>query len=434
MSNMVNGIFKNIRKIYADSLLRNSIYLVMTYFSNSILGFFFWMIATRYYVPDDIGIISAVLSGVFLVSTLSLIGLPMALVFYLPAHYKNANRIINSCMIIGIVISTIVSIIFILGIDIWAPQLKSILGDLGLIIIFIITAIMTTISSLMSGMFTAGKKSLFHMIRENVFGIIKIFLLILFLSFGSIGIFISWSMGLIISIIIGFFLLSKLWKYTPIFTFDPIIKDMTKFSIGNYIAGICYNLPKLIFPIIIMNLISVESAGYFFIAMTIAGLLYAIPMSIIGPFLVESSNKEKFWINVNKAIKFSMYILIPGLLLFIIFGKYILNIFSPNYADNSFMTLIILSVTSIPLSLIMIFNTIRNAQEKVFITIIINAAVSIVTIILSIPLMKIWNIEGAAMAYLIANIIMASIIIFRMKGPVEFSLRLIKGDKKNITI
>lgn len=430
---MIQKCITFLERIYKDPLIKNSMYLTVTYFCNSILGFFFWIVATRYYTPDDIGITSAILSSVFLISTISLIGLPISLIFYLPKYSKNANNIINSCLIVGIIVSIIFSLIFLLGIDIWAPKLKSTLENLEIMIIFIITTIMTTMASLMSGTFTAGKRSSFHMIRENIFGLTKIFLLILFLGFGSIGIFISWSLGLIISIIIGFFLLFKLWKYVPTFTFDPVIKNMARFSIGNHIGSICYNLPKLIFPIMIMDLISTESAGYFFIAMTISGLLYAIPTSIVGPFLVESSNKEKFWDNVNNTIKFSICILVPGLLLFAIFGKFILNIFNPNYADHSFITLIILSVTSIPLSLIIIFNAVRNAQEKILTTIIVNAIICITTIALSIPLMKIWNIEGAAMAYLIANTIMASIIIFRMKDPIEFSVRLIKGDKKNIS-
>jgi O-antigen/teichoic acid export membrane protein len=144
------------------------------------------------------------------------------------------------------------------------------------------------------------------MTKENIFGFIKIFPLTLFAGLGTMGIFLSWSVGLVSSMIIGFTLLSKLWKYSPMLTFDPIIKNMTRFSAGNYVSGIFYALPRLILPIMIINLISAESAGYFFIASTMAGLLYGISQSISSSFLAESYDKDKFWNNVNKAIKFNI--------------------------------------------------------------------------------------------------------------------------------
>ena len=417
-----------IKKIFADSLLKNSVYLMMATFFNAILGFFFWMIAARYYAPNDIGIISAILSSVSLISMISLVGFPTALIFYLPRDSKNVNRIINSCLTICIAISIIFSLIFILGINIWTPELKLVSSNIEIVAIFIITTIMTTVSALISGAFTAGRKSSFHMTKENIFGFIKIFPLVIFAGLGTMGIFLSWSVGLVSSMIIGFILLSKLWKYSPMLTFDPIIKNMARFSAGNYISGIFYSLPRLILPIMIISLISAESAGYFFIAFTMAGLLYGISQSISSSFLAESSDKDKFWNNVNKAIKFNVGLLIPGLLLFVIFGKFVLNMFNSQYAENATSSLMILTATSIPLSMIGIFNTVRNAQGKVRSIIKTNFLVAFITLSLAIPLMRIWNIEGAAISYLTANTIVAIVVMYRMKSSVGSTLKVLNGD------
>lgn len=240
----------------------------------------------------------------------------------------------------------------------------------------------------------------------------------------------AWSIGLVIATLLGFYLLTKLWRYKPMLTIDPMIKNMARFSIESYIAGIFYNIPKFIFPIIIVNLLSSESAGYFFIAMTIAGMLYGVPEAIMGPFLAESSDKEKFWNNVNKAIKFDMYLLIPGLLMLAIFGKFLLNLFNPNYAIHSFNTLIILAAVSIPLSMINTFNMIRSSQKRVISAIKVEFTIAAITIILSLYLMRIWNIEGIAISYLIANTIVAIVIILSTKEPIEFILRLIDREKR----
>ena len=411
--------------ILADSLIKNSIWLIIASFVSAFLGVIFWILASRYYDPREIGIISAIFSAISLIASISTIGLPTALVYYLPRDSKNSSKIINSCLITSISVSIIFALIFLLGLKIWSPQL-TMLANLKFGIIFIILTTVITMSGLMGGAFIAGRRSSYSMLKDNLYHIIKMFSLALFAGLGIIGVFISLSIGMIFALIVGFILLYKTWRYIPTLKFDPIIKTMTRYSLENYIAGILHNLPKLILPIMIVNIISAESTGYFYIAMTAAGLLYGISLSISSSLLAESSNKEKFENNINKAIMFNMLLLIPGILFFIIFGKIILNIFNPIYAQNATETLIILSVASIPLSLINIFNGVRNSQNRVKSTIKMKLIVAILTIILTVPLMKTNGIEGVATAFLIANTIGAIIVIHRIKNPVEFTIKIIK--------
>lgn len=418
---------KIIRFVYTDSIIKNSIYIIATNLCNVIVGFFYWALATRYYKPEDIGIVSAIISSLYLISMISHIGLPMSLALYLPMYKDNANKIINSCLILSVIVSTIISLVFMLGINIWIPELKVVLSDFKFAIIFILTTIMTTLSSLMTGIFIAGKRTSYHMTKENIFSTMKMVFLLLLSSLGLLGIFMSWSIGLAIATIVGFILVFRLYGYIPTYKFDPIIKNMTKFSIGNYVAGIFYNIPKFIFPILILGNSSAESAGYFFIAMTVANMFYGIPEAAAGPFIAESLNKDKFWSNVSKVLKFNMCLLIPGVLLIIIFGEFILNIFNQEYAEHSFKTLIILSVASIPLSFITVFNMLRNSQKKVWTVALVDAAVTITTLVLSISLMRIWNIEGIAIAFLIANTLVLSVITLTIKSPIEFARSVFRG-------
>lgn len=415
-----------IKKIYDDNLFKNSTYLIVTNFSYLVLGFFFWVISTRYYTPEDIGEMSAILSSISIISMISSIGLPMSLVYYLPRYREHASNIINTCLIIVIGLTIILSIIFISGIGTFIPELESVFRDFEISIIFIITTMAMAISVLMSSIFTAGRRSSYHMIKENFSGSLRIILLLVFIGFGAYGILLSWSVGIIAAVILGFFLLFKLWNYHPRIILDPIIKDMAKFSIEVYITGMLFNIPRLVFPIIIVNTISKDAAGYFFIAITMASLLYGIPSSIASSFMAESSDKEKFWHNVNKAIKFNLIILIPGVLGFMIFGKFVLNIFNPAYVQNSMESLNILSLTSIPMSIIIIYGIIQNAQKKIIETIKINGTVVIVTLLLSYYFITIWNIEGIAISYLVANMIVAIYIIFKIKQPIKFSHKILR--------
>lgn len=422
---------KIIENLFGDSLLKNSIYLMATNFIGGIFAFLFWIIAARYYTPDDIGIGSAILSSVSLISMIGTIGLPSALVFYLPRD-KNTDKMISSCLTIGIISSIIFSLIYVLGIKSWTPGLMLTLNSLTNILIFVIVTTSIIISTLMNAILTAGKRASFLMIKETIYNFVKIFPIILFASFGAIGILISVGIGSILSVLLGFILLFKVWKYSPKLTLDPILINMASFSAGNYVAFIFYNLPILVLPIIILNMVSAKSAGYFYIAIMIANFLSGTSQSISNSLFAESSDTDKFLNNINKSIKFSLIILIPGVLIFMIFGKLILNIFNPEYAKYAFESMIILIISSIPVSLINMFNTVRYTQHRVLSVIGMNMLIAFTTIILSVPLIRIMNIEGAAISYLIANMIGATIVVSRIKDPKEFTIRLLSDIKKNV--
>ncbi len=406
-----------LKEIYKDSLLKNSIYLISTQFLNLILGFFFWIIAARVYSPNEIGIASALISSMFLIVLIGTLGFPAALQFFLPRDNQNARIIINSCIITCIVASILISLIFIFGLDIWAQPLKSTISDPKVASAFVLITTASTVSGLIGGAFIAGKRASFQMAKETLFGFIKILPLPFFLSFGAMGIFFSWGTGLMFSSLLGFILLPFVWKgYLPIPRFDPIIKKMAYFSIGNYLAGIFFTLPRLALPIIIVNIASPESTGFFFIAMTVAGILYTIPASLSSSLLAESSEAGEFRDKIIKALKFNFLLLLSGVLFFILVGKYVLNLFNPTYGENASTTLMILALTSIPLSINTIFTVIRNVQKRIPSIVIFNAVIAIVTFSLSVPFLRIYGIEGAAAAYLVSNTFAAIVVIYIMKN------------------
>lgn len=404
---------KIIDNLFGDSLLKNSIYLIATNFIGGILAFLFWIIAARYYTIDDVGLGSAIFSSISLISMVGTVGLPTALVFYLPRD-ANTDKIISSCLTTGIISSIIFSLIFISGLQIWTHELMPILNNLTNILIFIFVTTAIIISTLMNAILVAGKRALFLMIKDTIYNFSKMVPLILFSGFGAIGILMSMGVGLVLCVTLGFILLFKVWKYSPRLTLDPIIMKMASFSAGNYVAFIFYSLPILLLPIIILNMVSAKSAGYFYIAIMIANFLYGTSQSISNSLFAESSDINKFLNNINKSIKFGLIVLIPGIIFLMIFGKLLLSIFNPEYAANAFNAMIVLVVASIPVSLISLFNTVRSSQHRISSAIRMNILIASITIILSVPLIRIMNIEGAALSYLIANMIGASIVISRV--------------------
>ena len=74
---MVLWIPKNreeLKKHLSDPLFKNAYFLMFSSLTSAGSGFFFWLIAARFYSTADIGLASAIISAMGLISMLSLLG------------------------------------------------------------------------------------------------------------------------------------------------------------------------------------------------------------------------------------------------------------------------------------------------------------------------------------------------------------------------
>jgi len=83
---------KTISKLYNylanDSLYRNSIYLMLNTGVMAVFGFFFWIINTRLYCTEQVGIGTTLISVMKLISSFSLLGLGNSLIKHPPTSDK----------------------------------------------------------------------------------------------------------------------------------------------------------------------------------------------------------------------------------------------------------------------------------------------------------------------------------------------------------
>ena len=125
------------KKIMSDSLYRNSIYLMFSTGIMTVLGFVFWMIASRMYSTTDIGLATTIISAMGLIVGLSVLGLNIGLIRYLPRS-KDKNKKINTCFTLTALASIIIGTIYLLGIEKFSPALLFIQENLILSFAFIL--------------------------------------------------------------------------------------------------------------------------------------------------------------------------------------------------------------------------------------------------------------------------------------------------------
>lgn len=359
-----------IKRIYAkimnDSLYKNSIYLMISTGIMSVLGFFFWMIGTRLFTPNQVGLAITILSIMALITSFSLLGLNTGLIRYLPKA-KDKNKKINTCFTFVALVTIIISVIFLLGLETFSSKLLFIKKNVIFSFIFIWFMIVSSFSALIDSIFIALRSTKFILIKNTIFGFLKIFLLFAFVWLGAYGIFTSWMISLMIAVVFSFAILVYKFEYKLRFVFhDKIIRKIGKYSFGNYVAGFIGGLPIMILPLLILSKLDAEQVAYYYIAMMITTLLFTVSRATTQSLFAEGSyNGGQMKSQIKRAGKIIALLLIPGIFLILFFGEYILLAFGKNYSIQGFKFLQLLALSGVFIGVNSIFETLLRVKKKI---------------------------------------------------------------------
>lgn len=394
-----------------DPLFKNTYFLLLSSLTAAGSGFFFWLIAARFYSTEDVGLASAIIATGGLIGTLSLMGFDISLVRFLPER-EDKIELINTCLTISFFVSLVLALVFIVGINIWSSSLVVIRENRILLLLFILFTATAPLSYLLQFGIFAGFRKTEYSFYQTLVTYIRVGIVPFLVVFGSLGVYIAYSLTPVLASVLGFFLILKFLPYKPVPTVKKeIISDIIHFSSGNYLARIFEELPTFLLPIMVINLLGAETNAYFFIAWQISVLLLAIPRFASISLLAEGShNQEGLRRDVIRAGKFIFISLGLAITIIFLFGKYILWIFGEEYAKNSFELLLILAFGSILFAPNAIYVSVKRVQKEINPGIWVYGGIAVTTLVLGYPLMFEFGLIGAGYAWAIGNGVMVSIV------------------------
>lgn len=334
----------------------------------AVLGFFFWIVVARFYTEAEVGFGSAIISAISLIAIISLLGLNTSLIRFLPQADK-PQELINSCYTLSGLISLVVASIFIAGLSFWSPALVFVRQNAIFTATFIIFALLWTLSSLVDSTFIAKRRAGFVLSKNTIYSVLKIPLpILLVLFFHTFGIVASWGIASAVALAISIFLflprVQNLYKPVPTLRLG-LIKDMWRYSGGNYLANLLSASPALILPLMVVNLLGAEQNAYFYVAWMIAAILFAIPIAVSRSLFAEGSHfEDKLRENVTKSLKFTFLLLVPAVIVLILVGRWLLLAFGQSYSLNALRLLWILSLSSLPLAINHLYTSILRVRGR----------------------------------------------------------------------
>jgi O-antigen/teichoic acid export membrane protein len=409
-----------LRQQLKDPLHRNSLFLLANTIVITGLGFFFWMVVARYYSDYEVGVSAAIISTIHLLALLSILGLDMALIRFLP-RAEDPAKLINSCFTLCGIVALAIAGIFLAGIEIWSPATVFIRWNGMFILVFVLFTLCWPLSSIVSAVFIARRRAEFVLITQAIFSLLKIPLpILLAISFHAFGIVSSWGIAALVALIMALLLfLPRVQKhYRPMPGINwGMIKTIWKYSAGNYVAHIFAAAPPLLLPIIIVNRISGEQNAYFYIAWTMASLLFAIPVAASQSLFAEGSHiEEQLAVNARRSFKFVLLILIPAAILIFLLGKWLLLLFGESYSSNALTLLWLFGASSLFIGVNNIYYSILRVRNRIRELVVLRALTAIVILAVSSVIMSAQGIVGIGYVWIGVQGIMSIYVLLTVRS------------------
>ncbi len=394
-----------------DPLYKNSIFLMLSSVMGAGTGFIFWVLAAKIYPAEAVGLSSAMVSAMRLICLLSLLGLDIALIRFIPES-RDKVSLINSSMLTVCVVSLLLSMMFILLIDFVAPSLK-ILKNGSVFLLFVAFTLMLALGNLMGqGMFVAFRRAEYTFIQSTA-SLLRLFILPFLISLGALGVFVSFGLGMIVAFILGFVLIFKLIPYK--IKFSKVVRNLIGYAFGVYVAGIFENLPGLLLPIIVLEILGAEMNAYFFIAWSIMFFTTMIARNTAKSLLAEGSHDQtKLRDKAVRSLKFVFLLLFLVIAVIYTFGEPILRFFGKGYAENALNVLRILLIGCIPYSFNIIYASAMMVVKNLKRVVAIYGGIAWITIIAGYVFMLEFGLIGVGYAWILANVLVSSGIALKI--------------------
>jgi len=157
--------------------------------------------------------------------------------------------------------------------------------------------------------------------------------------------------------------------------------------------------PNFILPIMVLSVLEAEQTAYYYIAFTIASLLFMIPNAISMSLFVEGSHGESLKRTVFKSLFATLSLLIPAVIFLYLCGGWVLSVIGKDYSTNGLELLKTMALASVFVAVNYIFFSIKRIQKDVKGLVILSGLVCAVLLSLSYVFMLEFGIVGIGYAW-----------------------------------
>lgn len=401
---LLTGVWQHFR---ADSLFRNSIYLMASTGVLAGCGFFFWILTARLYSTAEIGLATALISATVLLSNFSLLGVNTALVRFLPQD-RRPDRSISTALAVVSLATLAMSAVYLLLLPLLNPRIADVLSHPLQAGFFLLFMLAVSANTLTDSVFVARRASGYNLIVYTVFGLLKLILPVFLVTLGAFGIFFSYSASVVVALLLSLWFMVRRFGIRLRPALDKgAIRAWSGYSFGTYFANFLSGVPTLMMPSIIIARLGPEPAAFFYVSAMIGELLHIIPSASTQSMLAESAHDaDAVRAHTKKTLRTVYALTLPAVLAVMILGPLVLYLFGAEYAREGGWVVRLLALSMLFVGINLVGETILHIYGRIRPLIAINAFYVAVTVAFAFALSS-YGLIGAALALLLGQAVAA---------------------------
>jgi O-antigen/teichoic acid export membrane protein len=406
-------------------LYRNAYALIISGAATSGLGLLYWTLAARYYPASDVGLNSAVLSAMLLLSGISQLGLNSVLFRFVPLAGRSTNRLVGYAYFVSVSVAAVMGVAFCLGVDWWSPALGFLHSNRVWLVSFVLANMIWCIFALQDSVLTSLRQALWVPIENTTFGMTKIVLLVaLAVPLQHSGLFASWIVPAALTLLpINWLIFRRLVPQHIQATDDlakPIIpSQIVKYVSGNYLGTLFAVASTTLLPIIVTNQVGASATAYFFLPWTILTSLQMIALNLTTSLTVEAAlDRTQLRAFCLRVLSQTWRLLVPLVAIILLGAYYILLIFGNAYAARGTDLLRLLALSTLPNIAVALSISIARVQNRPGLIALIQGSLCGLVLGLSFILLPVWGITGIGLGWLIAQTVVALALVLKVLSPI----------------
>lgn len=408
-------------------LARSTIIVYAQQIVLTLIGAIYFICLTRLLPPYEMGVYSALCFLWVILNFAPTLALHLALVRFIP-HYlgRGEKDKAGAVAFTGFIVVSVMAFTIFALVQILTPNISRLLlgkeSYTGLIRILSVSMLFSTLSSLLDAIMQALELWSYRAlitIASWSFGYVSI-ILMLYRGLGLLSVAIGWLIQAATAV--AMFFLVAFRKFRPVKLWHPM-RPLLSYSIPLYVSNIIAIVANWADRLVVLKVLKLEELGYYHVATTAFMILWGIPLIIsyiVFPFLSKLyavKNAEIVELGISKIIRYLFLAYTPAVVFSSLTAPVVVVTLLGIRYERSIYPFQIMAFFSLLAAIYPEIIIALLTLKKSLLVMLINIMVIVIDLALSLNLIAILSIEGAAMARvlsLVTGAIASTLLLRRM--------------------
>lgn len=436
---MTAGLLDRVRAAWSDSLVRNSLLLMLGTVLTAGLGFLFWTLAARAWPAEQVGSAAAAVAAATAVSLLVHLGPAAALIERLPRHEGTAawgarvwTVTIGTTVLSAVLAAAVLALARVLperaGAAIGGTASTGV--DAALVVL---GCAAWSGSNVLFYAFVAARRADRTAWLQTVVSVLKLVLLVLFWAGvggalagagvaggagGQRAILAAWTLsaaaGLLLGLVREFRLAGHpLGRPRLVLPGGGAWRSVT----GHHFTSVGAVLTPYLLPPLVAALVSPTDNAYFYLTWMLGSLFFMVSPSVAASLFAEGVHEPAaIGSAVRRTARLTALLLVGPVMVAVAGGHLVLSVFGADYAANGYLLLVLLVVSTVPDAVTNIAVGLFRATGQLGRSTVLNTGMAAVTLVGSAVLTPRLGIEGVGVAWLVAQTAGALWVLPRLRA------------------